>query len=78
MAGMVGYCERREDAALLKAAALEAAARLDLPAWQAELLFSLTLFLQRLEGESEADICCVDVTPKGAIQAAGDGQTTIA
>ena len=70
MAGMVGYCERREDAALLKAAALEAAARLDLPAWQAELLFSLTLFLQRLEGESEADICCVDVTPKGAIQAA--------
>lgn len=70
MAKMVGYCERREDAALLKVAALEAAAQLDLPAWQAELLLSLTLFLQRLEEESEADICCVDVTPEGAIRAA--------
>lgn len=70
MARMVGYCECREDAALLKAVALEAAAQLDLPAWQAELLLSLTSFLQRLEEESETDICCVDVTPEGAIQAA--------
>lgn len=75
---MVGYCERREDAALLKAAALEAAARLDLPAWQAELLFSLTLFLQRLEGESEADIWLRGCDAQRGHPGSGDGQTTIA
>ena len=70
MARMLGFCEHAEDASLLKAAAKDAAAQLDLTEWQAELLLSLALFLQRMETGETADICCVDVTPEGAIQAA--------
>lgn len=67
---MLGYCERREDAALLKRAARDAAAQFDLPEWQAELLLSLALFLERLDADAVQEICCVDVTPRGAVHAA--------
>jgi len=67
---MLGYCERAEDAALLKRAARDAAAQLDLPEWQAELLLSLALFLERLNTDAVQEICCIDVTPRGAVHAA--------
>lgn len=70
MAKMLGYCEQPEDAALLKKAAKEAAAQLDLPKWQAELLVSLALFLETLNANDMRDIYCMDITPAGTVQIA--------